>query len=92
MPIARHGRLLVFALVVHFALLLPVADMAHGTGHADEAGCEVCTGLGNLQYGLVPSPSSSAAPGPTGSLVALRPEDPQRTVPIPGTARGPPVA
>ncbi len=88
---ARHGRLLVFALVVHFALLLPVAEMAHGDLHQDESSCEVCAGLGNLQYALVASVASRAAPDPGESLVAVRPDDQPRTALIPATARGPPV-
>jgi hypothetical protein len=59
---ARQGRSLILALVVHFALLLPVAELAHGAGHADEQSCETCTQLGALKSGAIPAAASPGAP------------------------------
>lgn len=89
---ARHGRLLVFALVVHFALLLPVADLAHGSAHPGDTGCDVCLHLGSLQQGVAPTVATAM---PAGYAVApFRPLaiSRERTAPARATARGPPSA
>jgi len=90
MSIARLGRLLVFALVVHFALLLPIADIAHGTAHPDEAGCDICDHLGTLQHGLVTPVAAGAIPRAGESVGVPPPYAAPRTVLTAATARGPP--
>jgi len=86
----RHGRLLVFALVVHFALLLPAADLAHGSAHPEDTGCDICLQLGSFQHGVTPSEPSVLPPrlvaAPLRPLAVSR----DRTAPARATARGPP--
>jgi len=86
----RHGRLLVFALVVHFALLLPAADLAHGSAHPEDTSCEVCLQLGSFQHGVTPSEASTLSPryaaAPYRPLAITR----DSTAPARATARGPP--
>ncbi len=88
----RQGRFLVFALIVHFALLLPVADLAHGSAHPEDTSCDVCLQLGSFQHGVAPTaacdmpPRLAATPFPSlsGTL--------DRAAPARATARGPPFA
>jgi len=86
----RRGRLLIIALVVHFALLLPVAEIAHGTVHPDDANCGVCLQLGSLQQGVAPSvavgiPLPDRHTPVQSMILADTPTAPTRA-----TARGPP--
>jgi hypothetical protein len=87
---ARQGRLLVLALVVHFALLLPVADLAHGSAHHGDDTCDTCVQFGALQGGLTPAtaaePPPAVAPGPAGPRVVT----PVVRAATRATARAPP--
>lgn len=89
---ARHGRLLVFALVVHFALLLPAADLAHGSAHPEDTGCDVCLQLGSFQHGVTPSAASVLLPRLAAAPFRPLPVTRERTTPARATARGPPSA
>lgn len=89
---ARQGRFLVFALVVHFALLLPVADLAHGTAHPEDTSCDVCPQLGAFQHGVAPTPTSDMPPRLAGAPFSPLSSVLDPAAPARATARGPPVA
>lgn len=89
---ARPGRSLILALVVHFALLLPAADLAHHSGHADEESCEVCVKFATLQTGAVPVQAATSPPAPRMALFTPLSAGPGYAAPGRATARGPPLA
>jgi len=89
---ARPGRSFFLALVVHFALLLPVADLAHHSGHADEETCEVCLTFATLQTGAVPAQAAMPPPAPYLALPPPVHAGPGYAMPGRATARGPPLA
>ena len=85
-----RGRLLIIALVVHFALLLPITEMAHGAGHSDDGNCGVCLQLGSLQQGVAPSVAVGTAPPDRHAPVQAMTLAATPTAPTRATARGPP--
>jgi len=89
---ARHGRLLVFALVVHFALLLPAADLAHDAGHPDDLTCETCLALGTFQHGITPSPAPVLPPQQAATTAPPPADAGHPAAPARAVARGPPAA